>query len=208
MMSLSETRSRIRRLAQAEAARKRRRRSPLGITAWTLQVAVCVSCVLRHNFNAGVCWLFEKKRKGAPVDPSADRAELVLQLEEYFVAADTDELVSWVTPESTPLRSSVLRKAQQYAKDWELADFVQETNTVHDSVAQSGVLLDRYSDLLRRDAPCLRRYDLGDANARKCWAYRWRKRVGGKFGSLRKAQKFDLEATRVKAALGHIFLIR
>ena len=207
MLSSSECRARIRKLEQAEAARKRRRRNPLGLTTWTLQVAVCISCALGYNFNAGVCWLFDKKRKGAPLEPSADREALTLQLEEYFVAADIGELVSWATPESTTIWSSVLKTAQQYAKDWKLVGFVQDTNILHESVVQSGALFDRYNQLLRQDASCqpfLRCYDLGDATARKCWAYRWRRRVGGKFGSLRKAQRFDLEMTRAKVLWARI----
>ena len=116
-----------------------------------------------------------RKRQGAQLDAGMAQAQLTRQLECSLLAGDLDTLLSWVDPNASPIKTSVLKTAHRYCKDVGLATFVQAANHRRGSVVATGAPFEKHSSMVSQHSTAalfLRAYNESEVSARKSWVKR------------------------------------
>lgn len=75
---------RLRRFRQQAYVASKRRESLTGLSHWTLQTALLTCVTLNYDFSAGAEWLFQKRRRGTPMEDATTYAQVVEMLKDGF----------------------------------------------------------------------------------------------------------------------------
>jgi hypothetical protein len=187
MEAYEDARAAVKRCRVAWKSLKRKREDTFTLSKWCLKTALCISCICNYDFAAGYAWLDDKRRRGATLPAHATQAEIVQLLEEHFLRADVDELMSWVDPPSSTLHRTVLKTAIAFARMHALAGWVEHINNQCGSVVRTERLIEHYNaaGLTQPNDVCL--LPAVQSHTKYCgrkWAQRWRVRFGAKYGHL------------------------
>ena len=195
---------------QERALRMRMRREQdkqltFGISVWCLHTALLVGCMMAYDFRLSVIWLLWPRRKGREVTGNPQQADLLNYLEERFLEVDTDWLMSYVEPETSPIQRSCIAIAVTFVSEFRIAELIWKRNVKHGAVVRAPELVDEYNRILTEQRGtnadvALRGHHM--ENSTRCWAYRLRDRTGCKVGCVNYSEKgLQLEDMRAKAAV-------
>ena len=128
--------------------------------------------------------LLEQVRR-PPVWGSLDAAGRTALVDDLFMAADLDELETWVEP-GAPENQKRLRELWILYAEWRTANWVHRTNSVHGVAPSSTQVFHVYIEW-RHKAPAelQPRTFARSLGAHRNWAMRWRRRWNGIVGHLK-----------------------
>ena len=176
-----------------------------GISNWCLHTALLIGCMMAYDFRLSVIWLLWPRRKGRAVQGNPNQAEILNYLEEQFLDVDTDWLMSYVEPETSPIQRTCIATAIKFTSEFRIAELVWRRSVQHGAVVRAPELVDEYNRLLTELSVtnadvALRGHHM--ENKTRCWAYRLRDRTGCKVGCVNYSDKgLELEDMRAKAGL-------
>ena len=202
-MEVADMTRELKRMRNTAAKALQRRETITVLSTWTLQTATCIVILLDYDFNAGVVWLQSKSRRGAACDPTMSTEDLRHRLENFFLQSDVHVLATWTDPQSRVARTA-LAAAKAFVKSYELALWVRDLNVEYGATVRTPTLIGRYNSEIgshvsfSADAALHPVLGLG-LSGNRMWAYRWRLKYGGKFGSLRAQDPLPLPTRRAKA---------
>ena len=196
---MEQLRKELQKLRQQQCMRKRRRVQDTNLSPYTLQTALLISLLLGYDFSAGAAWLLLRRRRGTQLSAEVDGPQAQALLEDAFLGIDARVLAAWTDPADVSLSGSIRKTAAKYAREYRLATWVQQRNTVG-AVVPSCTLLEKYtssSDPALDDMAPLPGISPTTSHGR-VWAYRWRKTFGARHMKMRIQDPTPLEEIRMK----------
>ena len=199
---LGEARASVKRCREAMKRFKQTREQTLTLSKWCLETALCIACICNYDFSAGYDWLQKKQRRGAPLPLGVSQARVEQILEDAYLRADLDHLMSWVDPSSSPLPRTVLETSIAFARQHKLAGWVGDLNKRCGSVVRTERLIEQYNSIGLTEMndgmwlPVVRPHTSGNG---RMWARRWRNKHGGLYGALTVREPIALDEIRCKA---------
>ena len=191
---------------EIEAARKRasRQRSRRDISKWCLEVALLLYVMMSYKWDAAILWLKSKKRRGSAIRQSMSDADIKAHLENAFLSADEDALMSYVTPGNSSLSKSAITTASLYMTEFKLAEEIWQDNIRNGKVMRAKTLSDRADEMLSanpgaQQIPAKIPYF---SQSTKSWAKRFRKKFHLSYGHIRRiAKEVPLDELQRKATV-------
>ena len=183
---------------------KRKHWKDSAITWWCLEIALCISCILNYDFELGIAWLTDKRRRGAPVPNEVTHDELKAILEDAFLEMPQDHLMSWVDPPTSSLPRGVIKTAMAYAQGHGLATWVRNKNVQTGFVVRSERLIEQYNGMSSSGSAfgeVLSEVPPHTHSTGRKWAERWRRKHCGYIGSLSVREPISTAEIRDKARL-------
>ena len=191
---------------EIESARKRaaRERSRRGISKWCLEVALLLYVMMSYKWDAAVLWLKSKRRRGQQISPHMSDADITAYLDNAFLQADEDALMSYVTPDNSSLSTSAIRTASLYMIEFKLAEEIWLANIAHGKVMRTTTLCERADCLLDANpgAQHIPRKTPYFSDSTKQWAKRFRKKFHISYGHIRNVgREIGVDELQRKAAV-------
>jgi hypothetical protein len=202
MEALAESRHAVKRCREAMHSFKKRREETHTVSKWCLETALCIACICNYDFSAGYVWLQKKQRRGTPLPLGVSQACVEQILEDNYLSADLDHLMSWVDPTSSPMPRTVLETAIAFARQHKLGGWVSDLNTRCGSVVRTERLIEQYNSIGLPEMndgmwlPVVRPHTTSNG---RMWAVRWRKKHGGLYSALTVREPIALDEIRAKA---------
>ena len=163
---------------------------------------------MAYDFRLGVIWLLSPRRKGRALTGHPTQIEILEYLEERFLDVDTDWLMSYVEPETSPIQRTCIATAIKFITDFRTAELVWRRNVKHGAVVRAPELVDQYNTILTElrgtnEDVVMRGHHMD--NSTRCWARRLRDRTGCKVGCVSYSDKgLELEEMRAKAGVNEL----
>ena len=201
-----ELESELRRVtAQLASVRKKERvaaRRGEALTAVTIQEKVrrLILCAFWiTSFVTQDCLVLLEQVRVPPLWGSLDTAGRTALVDDLFLAADLDEVETWVNP-AWPENQKLLRELWILYAEWRTAKWVHHTNSVHGVAPSSAQLFAVYIEWRRKGpAEFHPRTFARTLGARRKWAMRWRRRWNGSVGHLKTGDLDPRDVLRQKA---------
>ena len=191
--AVSQARREVRRAKAAAKARSR---------AWQLSTtqqrsALIVYAATGYAVGPAVKYLNGVgRRRGWPA-VAEERLRAVV--EELFLDADADVLAA-LADEASPSDAEAMREAAPVLEEWRLATWARAQNEERGVAPSTAQLLDRLAaDRLRAGHPDAYARGTTAVPASRKWACRFRRRWGGRFGTLPVSEGVPLAEMREKA---------
>ena len=183
---------------------KRRRVSPLALSHWCLDTALCIVISTEGDLTAAADWLASPHRRGGLLDDSLDRETVKVELKRLYDELSPAQLAQWADPSASPLKSSCLQTALRWSYGYKLKQHVRTANVDFGAPVRSVRLIEQYNRKLGDDSMdehIPKVGDLATCRGRK-WCMRWRTLHGGKVASLRSMEPVSLTEKRKQALPG------
>ena len=169
-----------------------------------LGVALLLYVMMSYKWDAAILWIKSNKRRGAPISPSMSDADIQAHLENAFLNADEDSLMSYVTPDNSSLTKSAITTASLYVTEFKLAEEIWQENIRNGKVMRASTLSDRADEILNAN-PGAQQIPLKFpyfSNSTRCWAWRFRKKFHLSYGHIRRvARDVPVQELQAKAAV-------
>ena len=150
----------IRRLASQE--RRQRKLEGEIISPWCLQVALVIACMTNYEFEKAYTWLRCPKRRGRALPEAISKETLMKLLEEKFMQADLEVLLSYMDDENCLLQRNVKNTAAVYVAELKATENIFTRNWQHGAVVDTEELdLSLLDDSTRLTSP----YSTSNPNA-------------------------------------------
>ena len=202
--ALRDIRRQLKRHRQNEHQFRKRRDSNTGLTAWTLQTAMCIACISNWDFVLAAAWVDAHRRRGASAVQLEDDFSTIDRLENFFLNADENEVVAWVDPSvGEHVQASVIRTATQWVAGRRAAVWVQDLNQRIGMAVRSADVIDSFnSEMTRLNHDVVEVEPVAEVTmpAGRMWMNRWRRKHNGSVGRIRAADILTLEEKRSKVA--------
>ena len=194
-------------LAEVSREKKKKKRAQLkDAKAWVftpfLKEAVLVMYVLAgYAADPAARYLAMEARKRQW--PSQTEDDLKRKAEEVFLECSDMGWLAELTCLESPSNPAAMKVAVRVVEEWRLAQWVLRLNERQGLAPSTAQVLARAEQAFERAPEGVRPPYLGavaEARARM-WAYRWRRRWGGRHARIRVREDVPLEERRVKVAL-------
>ena len=132
--------------------------------------------------------------------PSKREEDLEREVEDMFLECDLEELLAWCNI-SAPPDPKAMEVAMRVAEEWRLAEWVRLLNEQRGVAPSTAMVLERFEQRRSQLPEGVRPGPRGVAVEDKvrAWALRWRRRWGGRHGSIQAREDIPLEEMRAKA---------
>ena len=141
--------------------------------------------------------------------PEKEEEEVARMVEEYFLAAQPEQLAALLDPDTTSDKNA-LKEAVGFVEQWRLQVEVSGLNYKQGVAPSTDAVLKRYEKNVAELSPDVRpplRGTSDDAAARM-WARRWRIRWGGKLGKIKVAEDAPSVETMKSKAIPKVHTAR
>ena len=182
-------------------------RNALGLTHYTLCTALAIVSLTNTSFNLAVDWLKDPHRRGVPLSPDLPRDVVKRFLEEIVLASTGEEIVAWGSLENAPCRQA-LRAAHTIVARYNMTQRCCLANYQHGVAPSSRTLLHQYKAESRTlwvqgvELPSIALVRQPDSSSPRTFMWRWRKKMGVKFGRVRFGEPLTMEQKRAKVKQG------
>ena len=198
----SEVRHLSAKIARAKTSQRAIVQRSLPLTIETIPVAhrrliLCAFWIT--TFVTQDCLVLLEQVRVPPLWGSLDSAGRTALVDDLFLAADLDEVETWLDPAS-PENQKFLRELWILYAEWRTAKWVHHTNSVHGVAPSSAQVFAVYIDWRRKAPAELHPRSFGRTlGARRLWAMRWRRRWNGSVGHLKTGDLDPRDVLRQKA---------
>ena len=128
---------------QEARERKKRLRDDVPITPWCLQVALVISCMTNFTHDVAYSWLVCPKRKGAQIRRQMSKEEIVTYLDDKFLEADIDVLLSYGDGAACRLMRNVAPTALKFVSEFRMTEGILTRNVDHGAVVSARELVEQ-----------------------------------------------------------------
>jgi hypothetical protein len=198
--NLPAIRAALKRARNAATKRANRMEATTCLSIWTLRTAMCIACICQWDMRLAAMWVMSKSRRGVRLEAWAELGPVQETLEDFFMAADLQELSDWVDPDVfVGDNMSVVRAAVRWVAQHRTGEWVLDRNR-HGEAVRTELVIQQYNllkDSFTHDAVLPEVVPVSE-NPGRLWARRWRRKVGGAVGRLRTVDAMPLEEKRSK----------
>ena len=184
----SEVRQLSTKIARAKISQRVLVQRSLPLTLETISAAhrrLILCAFWLTSFVTQDCLVLLEQVRVPPPWGSLDSAGRTALVDDLFLAADLDEVETWVDP-ACPENHNFLRELWILYAEWRTAKWVHHTNSVHGVAPSSAQLFAVYIEWRRKGPAELHpRTFARTLGARRKWAMRWRRRWNGSVGHLK-----------------------
>ena len=200
--ALQDIRRQLKRQRQNDYQYRKRRDGTTGLTAWTLQTAMCIACISNWDFGLAAAWVDAQRRRGASAVALEDDLTTTERLENFFLNANEDEVVAWVDPAvGEQVQASVIRTAMSWVAGRHAAGWVQDLNQRIGMAVRSADVIETFnSEMHRLNQGVLDIEPVAEVtwSRGRNWMNRWRRKHNGSIGRIRAQDVMTLEEKRSK----------
>ena len=190
--TLAETRKELRR--ERQLAKDARRRVWV-LSQWLTNVVLILYSFAGHT--PIVARLFLARAALSRGWPAKGDEELDTIVEDKFLGADVEHLAG-LSDLDAPADPSAMKVARRYFEEWRLVEWVGQLNQGKGVAPSTDLVLTRYEGARSQLPAVCRPGHAGTAASTKgrSWAFRWRRRWGGRHGALRARE--DITAAEIR----------
>jgi hypothetical protein len=198
--NLPAIRAALKRARNAATKRANRMEATTCLSIWTLRTSMCIACICQWDMRLAAMWVMSKSRRGVRLEAWAELGPVQETLEDFFMAADLQELSDWVDPDvCVGDNMSVVRAAVRWVAQHRTGEWVLDRNR-HGEAVRTELVIQQYNllkDSFTHDAVLPEVLPVSE-NPGRLWSRRWRRKVGGAVGRLRTVDAMPLEEKRSK----------
>ena len=187
-------------------------RNALGLTQFTLYTALAIVSITNTSFSLAVDWLRDPRRRGVPLTAGHTNDGVKQYLEDIVLASTGAEIDAWGCSQRAPCPQA-LRAAHIIVARYNMTQRCCLANYQHGVAPSSRTLLRQYKAETRTlwvqgvELPSIALVRQPDSSSPRTFMYRWRKKMGVKFGRVRFGEPLTMEQKRAKVKQGFLEIL-
>ena len=201
-LSPEEENARKRLLPQEHERVRKTPRNGIGVSLWTMHVALAIVSLTGTTFELSADWLQRRRRRGVLLPQNVSRQELINHLQNIVLATSPEMIANWSDMHMCPNKMA-LAEATRFVRRRQLRDSVYCQNVRQGKPVTSQDVLALYNSFNSQESvsgsilPTLPNY-LTVPSAPRVWVARWRKASNVGIGTIRPGESISLLEKRIK----------
>ena len=186
----------IRVLPQKQNTLRKTPRNAIGVSMWTMHVALAIVSLTNTTFELSADWLQRRRRLGILLPQNVSRQEVINHLQNIVLATSPDIIANWSDVHMCPNKTA-LAEATRFVRRRQLRDLVYCQNVRQGKPVTSQDVLTLYNSFNSQAyvygsiLPTLPNY-LSVPSAARSWVTRWRKESNVGIGTIRPGENISL----------------